>query len=94
MPDNNVIKSIVTNTCPHCGKEIYIESQMTPPVINSVYTAEAVAKAKQDCIERIGTLAIDDEKKAVVIKWLNDPETIFGPNEVESIILSLLKPQE
>jgi len=94
MSDNNVIKSIVTHTCPHCAKEIYIESQMVPPTINSLFTAEAIATAKKDCIGRIETLTIDEEKKSMIIKWLNDPETIFGPNEVESIILSLLQPQE
>lgn len=94
MSENNVIKSIVTHNCPHCGKEVFIESQMTPPIINSIFTAEAIEAAKKDCIGRVETLMIEDEKKAVIIKWLNDPETIFGPNEVESIILSLLQPKE
>jgi hypothetical protein len=67
---------------------------MIPPTVNSVFTEEAVEIAKQDCRERVETLTIDEEKKSAVIKWLNDPSTVFGPEEVESIILSLLKPQE
>lgn len=94
MLENNLIKSITTHTCPHCSQEFFIESQMTPPVVSSLFTAESVQKAKEDCLARIETLAIDDEKKNSVIKWLNDPETIFGPEEVENIILSLLKPEE
>ena len=79
--------------CPHCKEEIFIESQMTPSSVNSLFTKEDVEVAKRDCLERIETLTLDDEKKEAVIKWLNDETTIFGPNEVESIILSLLKPE-
>ena len=94
MSDTNVIKSIVVHTCPHCKEEIYIESQMMPPVVNSLFTASDMEKAKEDCIARIETLTIADDKKAAVIKWVKDPSTVFGPNETESIILSLLKPEE
>lgn len=91
MSDTNVIKSITNHTCPHCAKEIFVESVMTPPSVNSLFTNEDVEKAKKDCLARVDTLAIDDEKKAAVTKWLNDPTTVFGPTEVEAIILSLLK---
>lgn len=94
MSENNIIKSITVHTCPHCSKEFYVESHMIPPTVNSVFTEEAVEIAKQDCRDRVETLTIDEEKKSAVIKWLNDPSTVFGPEEVESIILSLLKPQE
>jgi len=94
MPENNIIKSITSHTCPHCKEEIFIESQMIPPVVSSLFTTADVEKAKKDCLERVETLSIDEEKKAAVIKWLNDPNTIFGPGEVENIVLSLLKPEE
>ena len=91
--ENNLIKSITVHTCPECGKDIYVESQMTPPSVSSLFTNGDVETAKKDCIERVGTLAIDEEKKAQVIKWINDSTTVFGPGEVENIILSLLKPE-
>ena len=94
MSETNVIKSIVNQTCPHCGKEIFVESQMTPPTIASVFTQEAVDAAKKDCLARVETLSIPEEKKVAVRKWLGDSNTVFGPTEVESIILSLLKPEE
>ena len=92
MSENNVIKSIVVHVCPHCKGEIFIESQMTPPIVNSVFTTKDIESAKADCLARIESLSIDEEKKTSVIRWLNDPNTIFGPGEVETIILSLLKP--
>ena len=94
MSESNVIKSITTHTCPHCGEDIFVESQMTPPVVNSLFTVTDIEVAKKDCLARVETLAISDDKKEDVIKWLNDPNTVFGPTEVESIILSLLKPEE
>lgn len=94
MSENNIIKSITTHNCPHCKGEIFIESQMIPPVVSSLFTPADVAVAKKDCMTRVETLAIDDEKKAAIKKWLDDPRTVFGPGEVENIILSLVKPEE
>jgi hypothetical protein len=94
MSENNVIKSITNHVCPHCGEEIFVESQMTPPIVGSLFTMTDVEKAKDDCLARVETLTISDEQKAGVIKWIKDPNTIFGPHETESIILSLLKPEE
>ena len=94
MSEDNVIKSITTHSCPHCGKGIFMESQMLPPVVNSVFTEDDVKKAKEDCLERIKTLSIDDEKKAAVETWLKSEDTVFGPNEVESIVLSLIEPKK
>ena len=93
MSETNVIKSITSHSCPHCNKDIYIESQMIPSTISSIFTPEMVETAKKDCLVRIDTLSIPEEKKAAVRKWIEDPNTVFSGNEVESIILSLLKPE-
>lgn len=92
--EENIIKSITTLSCPHCKGDVYIESQMTPPVISSMFTEKELADAKLDCLARIETLTISDEKKDQVIKWINNIDTIFSPNEVENIILSLLNPEQ
>lgn len=94
MSELNTIKSIVESTCPHCGQPVYIESLFNPAMVGEVFTKEQMNEAKQDCIARIDALSIDENKKEEVIKWINDPKTIFAPGEVESIILSLLKPEE
>lgn len=96
MTENNinVIKSITIHKCPHCEKEMFIENHMIPSVVASLFTAEDIKKAKEDCRIRIDTLSIDDGKKENVKKWLDDPNTIFAPNEVENIIKSLLEPEK
>ena len=94
MSENNIIKSITTQFCPHCKEEFYIESQMEPPVVSSLFTPKDVVDAKADCLARVATLSVDDEKKETVEKWVNDPNTLFSRAEVDSIISSLLKPAE
>ena len=94
MSNENNIKSISFHECPHCKKGFYVESIFTPPEVSSLYTKDEVAKAKNDCLERLETLSIEDDKKELVKNWLDSPDTIFGPSEVESIILSLLKANE
>ena len=92
--NSNVIKAITISTCPNCKEEFYIESIMTPSNITSVFTKKDIEEAKKDCLARIETLTISDEKKDAVIKWVNNPDIVFGPSEVENIILSLLKPEQ
>lgn len=95
MQENNqIIKSIVEHNCPKCGEKLFIETQTIPATTSAVFTMNELMDAKQDCIKRIETLTILEEKKIAVVKWINNPETIFPPNETESIILSLLKPEE
>jgi len=94
MSDTNIIKSIVESVCPHCQKQIYVESQFAPATVGEIFTKEKMDEAKNDCVERVQTLSIDDDKKKAVIDWILNPSTVFGPGEVESIILSLLKPQD
>ena len=90
MHESNTIKSITTHACPHCGGDVYIESQMVPPSVTSLFTADDVNDAKAECLTRLTTITIDAEKRDSVVKWINDPETIFGKEEVENIISSLL----
>ena len=87
----NVIKSITVHECPHCKKNLFVENHMTPAMVATLFTEEEAKAAKEDCKARIDTLSIDDNKKENVKKWLDDPNTIFAPQEVDAIITSLLK---
>ena len=94
MQENNVIKSITAHACPHCNKDMFIENQIIPPFVGALFTPDMVTEAKGECLKRIKTLTMDDEKRDAVVKWINDPNTIFGPAEVENIMLSLAKSEE
>ena len=93
MAETNIIKSIVESSCPHCQGSIYIESQFQPAMVGEIFTPEKLEEAKKECVERVQSLAIDDDKKKSVIDWVLDENTVFAPGEVDSIILSLLKPE-
>ena len=90
---SNIIKTLIPHSCPHCQKEFIIEFQSMAPELSSVLRPEDVQAAKKDAIERIKTLSIDPEKLQETIAWVQDEDTIFGPNEVDSIINSLLRPE-
>lgn len=94
MQENNqVIKSIVEHNCPKCGEKLFIETHTIPATTNAVFTEREMLDAKQDCLKRIEVLSIDEEKKQSVIRWINDPATIFSVAEVDGIVESLLKPE-
>lgn len=88
------IKTIIENQCPHCGSPVVIEFGTTAPQVLSVYKKEDIQVAKNDAIERIKLLDIDEEKKELAIKWVTDEETVFGKSEVDAIINNLLTPTE
>lgn len=92
--ESETIKTIVPYECPHCNKTVVIEFTTTSPKIASVYKIEDIQSAKIDAIERIKSLAVDEEKKENVIKWIQSEDTVFGQSEVESIVNSLLNPEE
>lgn len=91
MENNDIIKTIIPQSCPHCGQGIIIEFNTPSPQILSVYKVEDIEKAKRDAITKIELLPIDGSKKEDVIKWIKDPATVFGPSEVEVLVSSTLK---
>ena len=91
MEPENTIKSITEHTCPSCGVEIYVENQMVPPIVGALFTKDDVKMAKENCLTIINGMDLPEDKLESVVKWINDPETVFGPGEVESIIASLSK---
>ncbi len=88
---NNIIKTIAPIECPHCKKNIFVEFTNSAPELSSAYGESEVLTAKADVLLSIENADIQDEKKQDLYKWVNDPETIFGPSEVQAIIDNILK---
>lgn len=91
---NNIIKTIAPIECPHCKKNIFVEFTNNAPELSSAYGESDVLTAKADVLLKIGESNLADDKKQDLYKWVNDPETIFGPSEVQAIIDSILKQNE
>jgi len=96
MSENNlnVIKSITVHECPHCKKKMFVENHMVPAMVATLFTEEEAKQAKEDCKNKVEALSIDAIKKENVKTWLDDPNTIFAPQEVDAIITSLLKSEK
>ena len=89
MTDSQEIKSLVPVLCPHCSQQIVVAFKMSAPQLTSVLTVDMIEKAKGEAVAKIGALPITIEQKQPVLDWINDPETIFGPEDVVEIIKNI-----
>lgn len=85
------IKSINQNKCPHCGGEILIEFETPITTVIGVITRQHIEDAKKLLLDKVKNLDITDEEKKDVENWVNDPEVVFGPDDVESLISDIQK---
>lgn len=85
----NTIKTITPIECPHCKGQVLVEFSSHSPVLGSVFTEKDVIKAKSDFLIRLNDMEMDLDEKTKIMKYVNDPETIFGPSEVEEIIRNI-----
>lgn len=94
MMEPKSMKIIAPGLCPHCGQEIIISQNMVTPVIGWVLKKEDVEAAKQKVIKEVVGSPLPDAEKAEILKWLESPETMFGPEEVQPLIKQMLNKQE
>ena len=89
--ENNEIKSLNPIECPHCQKVIVIEFVANAPRLTGTYTPEILEAAKQDAISKINGLNLPEELVKNTIDWIKNPDTFFGPGDVDDIIKNLPK---
>lgn len=85
------IKSLNPIECPHCGRPIIVELITKAPELTGVYTPEMLQAAKQDALARVAALGLPDELTKSTIDWINTPDVIFGPADVDEIIKNIQK---
>ena len=90
----NLIKAIAPATCPHCGEDIFICHQQTPPTLNWVLKEEDVKTAKEELLKHLDTISVEESEKVAILEWINDEETVFGPEDVMSIIQQIKEGQK
>jgi hypothetical protein len=91
MQEQN-IKSLTPILCPHCGKDIIIEIISDAPKLTGIFTPELLQSAKNEALRKISEMDLPSEFTKATIDWINDPNTIFGPHDVEEIIKNIQKP--
>lgn len=83
------IKSLNPIDCPHCRKPIIIEVVTRAPQLTGIYTPEMLNDAKNEAIEKIKKLGLPEETTRSTIDWINSPDTIFSPADVEEILKNI-----
>lgn len=90
-----VIKIVVPDKkCPHCGNDILISTNFTSPAVDWVLKPEDVQVAKDKLKARLENSSISKAELGMVVEWLESPETMFGPEEVDVIFEQLTKKQD
>jgi hypothetical protein len=85
----NEIKVLLSVLCPHCQKALLAEVTQVTPAITGLFTSEEMLLAKEDAEDRIEALNISQEKRSEALAWIKKAETIFTPNDVDTIIKNI-----
>jgi hypothetical protein len=91
MNDETEIKALNPATCPHCSRDIVIETRSYAPRLASIYTPSQLRDAKEGCLRDVEMLPVPLEKKASTLEWLRDEDLIVTPDDVPNIIQSIIE---
>lgn len=80
------IKALIPIKCPHCQKDLVVEFITSAPRLAAVMTPETIEKAKSEALVRINALHLPGEISTPIVSWINNPETIFSPDDVDEIV--------
>jgi hypothetical protein len=89
-----IIKVIVPGMCPHCNKEFFVSQKVITPTLDWILKEQDLEDAKKKVIKEIVNAKIDETEKKMVLDWVNNPDTLFGPDEVDSILEQVSKKNE
>ena len=92
--ESKVIKVILPAMCPHCNKDIVCAVKTITPVIDWCLRKEDLQKAKETIIKEVSESTISVEEKKTALDWVQNEDTIFGPEEVQPILDQILKRNE
>jgi hypothetical protein len=94
MQDSRVLKQIVPDKCPYCGKEIMISTNIVLPSIVGIFTKDDLKKAKEKIKEGLAGIQWSSEKeKEDIFTQLDNPSNLLDASDVESIISQISKDQ-
>lgn len=96
MNEQKILKIISPSICPHCSQPIVISQKMASPWVDWVLKPDTITKAKQTVIGMVEkSTTITAAEKISLLAWLNDKDTLFGPDEINNVVGQILtKPEE
>lgn len=94
MLEPKAMKIISPAMCPHCQKEIIVNQSMVTPIVSWILKREDIEKAKKTVKDEILKSKLEDSNKAEIVAWLDNKETMFGPDEVNTLLAQLIPIKE
>jgi glutaredoxin len=88
--DPSEIRALAPSQCPHCHGDIVIEFKSAAPYVTKILTPEEIREAKEKTVQRVYLLPLSEEKKKSLVAWLRQPEVVFSPSDVDSILTEII----
>jgi len=90
-----VIKIPAQIDCPHCKKDFFVCVKSYAPTIVWALKKADINKAKSELLKELTPERFKStEEFKAVIDWVNNPETLFGPEEVDVLRDQILENQK
>ena len=64
---------------------------MEAPTLTGILTIDMIEEAKGEVVAKIGEIAMSMDDKQPILDWVNSPDTMFGPADVDEIINNIKK---
>lgn len=84
--NENEIRAFIPIACPHCDKPVLVEFVTTAPKVVDLHTPASIELTKQEAISRLQAIPGHEAFSKPIIDWINNPETVFGMNDIDEII--------
>ena len=92
--ENSPIKILIKNKCPHCGKEVLVEVESQVPVVKSILSPSDIEESKKYVVvqlkKHLDDETITQEEYKDAVEWINSEDTVFGPDDTETVINSII----
>lgn len=90
-----VMKTISEGICPHCSKKIMVSIKSSLPVNDWILKIEDIEDAKKKLKVEVGKIDFKRKnRKDNVLRFIDDPENMFGPSEIQPMLEQILEMNE
>lgn len=81
-----IMKTVSEMICPHCSKKIMVSIKSSLPMTDWILKKEDIQDAKEKLKAEIGKMNFNEkEKKEQMIAFVDNPDNMFGPSDVENM---------
>jgi len=91
MNETKIMKIFIHNQCPGCGEKLIVSFKTMVPIVDWIMKEKDVLETKENVIKKIeNETSLSEDRKATIIQYLQREDTLFGPDDVESLLNQLL----